>query len=488
MVSACEVKIEAQELRPSNIFTSLDTIRGKVYVNVRSEISLSCIQIKLEGISQSIIREKHLVKRKEKEIAKLESHRLLYETRTIFPPKNVRQVSSAKEFTLTPGEYEYDFEFKLPLESSCGSNNAPTNGITNKFQVVRRNSDQLNSNNSAHFRGPLPPSLSDLGELGQINYFLKVTVKRTSIIKPNIRKFSPFRFIPFDSLEHLNSSSRELNFIRKEQVFKDKIPEIIAIIDKPQRPYSGQGYQTPPSPQRRSSSFLKTLFFGSSDDISQSSTSIPQPPPTPPKNEPPTITAYDVPFFFEARFNGLFQTVGKSPTYKLYVLSKANPKKYIGMNGESSGLGAVYLKNLKIELFIVTNVVSQEFKRQDYKVITLCQLSVSGKLDLAYARKSKAINEQTGSALHELEIPTSLYSNAVIPYSLVPNFKTCNMERKYKLKITAGFAETKDSKKIKEVSIDTWIDLIGGIPPPMASESIPARANLPTYADATGYR
>ncbi|CAM9024613.1 unnamed protein product [Wickerhamomyces anomalus] len=391
MVSACEVKIEVQDLRASNIFTNLDTIRGKVYVNVRSEISLSCIQIKLEGVSQSIIRKKEWVKKKEKTVTKVENHTLLYEAKTIFPPKNIRKVSSAKDFTLTPGEYEYDFEFKLPYNSTCETNIAPKNGITNKFQIVRTNLEYVNKAD-LHVQGMLPPSLTDLGDLAQINYFLKVTVKRASLIKPNIRKISPFRFVPFDSVDHINRSNRELNFLRREYVFKDKIPEIIALFNKPAGINSPVPKQSPPSPQRRSS-------------------------------------------------------IGKPPSYRLYVLSKANPKKYLGIDGESSGLGAIYLKSLKIDLFIISNIVSQEFKKQDMKLITLCQVSVSGKLDLAYARKSKAINEQTGSALHELEIPQSVFSNAIIPYSVVPSFKTCNVQRKYKLKITAGFTDTKSSKK-----------------------------------------
>lgn len=323
-----------------------------------------------------------------------------------------------------------------------------------------------------------------------------MTVKRASIIKPNIRKFTPFRFIPFDSVDHINRSSRELNFFRKEHVFKDKIPEIIALFDRPtgiNPTTSNTTKPTPPSPQRRSSSFLKTLFFGSWDDVSQQqqqAASPPQqqvqqlqPPPTPPKDEPPTITSHDVPFYFEARFHGLFQTVGRPPSYRLFILSKTNPKKYLGIDGESSGLGAIYLKSLKIDLYIVSNVISQEFRKQDLKVINLLQVHVSGKLDLAYARKSKAINQQTGSSLYELEIPQSVFSNAIIPYSIVPSFKTCNVQRKYKLKISAGFAETKTSKKLQEVELETWIDVLGGIPPPMANETIPAQANLPTYAD-----
>lgn len=480
MVSNCEVKIEVQDLRASNIFTNLDTIRGKVFINVRSEISLSCVQVKLEGVSQSTIRKQQVVKKKEKTVTKVENHTLLYEARTIFPPKNIRKVSKAKEFTLTPGEYEYDFEFKIPYESTCGNNTAPKNGITNKFQIVKTNLEYVNQAD-VHINGMLPPSLSDLGDLAQINYFLKVTVKRASILKPNIRKYSPFRFIPFDPVDHINHSNRELNFIRREHIFKDKIPEIIALVEKPTTPRTGsvQGFDppTPPTPQRRSSSFLKTLFFGE-EQVQQ-----PIPPPTPAKNEPPIITAYDVPFYFEARFHGLFETVGRAPGYRLYVLSKVNPKKYLGINGETSGLGAIYLKTLQVNLFVVSNVASQEFRKQDVKVITLCQVSVSGTLDLAYARKSKAINEQSGNALYELEIPQSVFSNAIIPYSVVPNFKTCNVERKYKLRITAGFAETKSSKKVKEVVLETWIDILGGIPPPMANETVPAQANLPTYAD-----
>ena len=69
-------------------------------------------------------------------------HKALYDTVIVFPPDNVRQVSQAKDFTLTPGNYSYPFEFKLPLNNSC----VQLQGITNKVLFNKKNFDLIINN------------------------------------------------------------------------------------------------------------------------------------------------------------------------------------------------------------------------------------------------------------------------------------------------------------------------------------------------------
>lgn len=518
----CDVKIEIDRLTSGGTFTNYDVISGSVTLTVTGSISLNYIQVKLEGISKtelSIPREPTGRKeRRDKVISDV--HRVLYDTMVVFPPENVRQVSNAKEFTLSPGNYTYPFKFKVPLNNSC----VKMLGITNKVQFNKKsfdlrinngnlNSDTLRNMTSLylqnfqnlalgpgnqqsspgnamsaqpqsqpyHITNQLPPSLSGLNDFASVKYFVKVTCKRSSFLKVNLRAFDPFIFLPLDLDSHnqplFNSGDfeeyREV-FVRKEVVFKNRLPEIVGM--KVPASDSKSLPKTPgyfPVPQRKG--FFSKFFDNSSPYGTPPATSSVLPP-LPKKSSTgsnkPKVNKADVPFSFEARFrHPAFLIPTKSPSFKLYLVSRLNPSVYslgeYGKPDESNGLGVVYLHRLVIELTSTTFVsvlendgsVNEIHKSKHEDVITVCNNTYQNlRFDLMNCKKLKSSSSTSSSnSLHdvyELEIPRKYFSNCVLPDYLSPSFRTCNIQRKYKLTLVAGFS----SEKISDINNQTELN------------------------------
>lgn len=470
-MGTCDIKIEINDIRQIG-FTSLDTIQGKIFINLSSEITLNSIQIKLIGVAKTSFEGK-FNRQSDKIITKEEKHLLLYETKTIFPIKE----SKSKELSLSPGEHDFQFNIKIPLNNSC------YDGLTNNknFNMFSKSNSNLSLDVPNHRLQTLPPSLSDLKPYASIYYYLKVIIKRPSLLKSNITKEKTIKLSQFNGVDNVHRSAA-LNFVRKENIFKDKIPEIIAIIE---RTIPIEPPKTPILKKRNSG--LKTFLFGESSQ-SGSNSSTPSPSPKIQQKsycEPPTIHSHDIPFYFEARSYGFLQTIGQPVSIKFYLLSKAKPKKFFGINGYSSGLGAIYLKYFHIELVLITDIRAQDLSQRLVEHKVICSVDTTVKLDLAFAKESKSLNEQNGNPLYEVKIPKALYQDSLVPSKLIPSFKTCNIERRYKFIVTAKFAESSntDPKKFKTISLDCNITLLSGIEPPFASETAPPTALLPRYEE-----
>lgn len=526
----CDVKIEINRATSGGTFTNYDVLSGTVTLTVTGSISLNYIQVKLEGISKtelSIPREPNGKKDRKDRILN-DIHKVLYDTMIVFPPENVRNVSKAKEFTLSPGNYTYPFHFKIPLNNSC----VKLLGITNKVQFNKKtldlrinngnlNSDSLrnmtnlyisnfqnslNGNPGAtpsqsqpvtqnyHITNQLPPSLSGLSDFASIKYFVKVTCKRSSFLKVNLRAFDPFIFLPLDLDSHneplFNSGDfeeyREV-FVRKELAFKNRIPDIVgmkmASPDKslPKTP----GY----FPTNQKKGFL-SKFFDTSAPYGHPS-SGPNVPKKSRSNSYPQVNDTDVPFAFEARFrHPEFLIPTKSPSFKLYLVSKMNPSIYslaeYGKPEETNGLGAVFLQRLVVELTSTTIISVLEndgssnevHKSRHDDVITICNNSYQNlRFDLMNCKKLKSSSSTSSSNslgdLFELEIPKKYYSNCVLPDYLSPSFRTCNIQRKYKLSVVGGFSSERISdinnqaeltKKLRYVDLQVNdIKVLGGL-------------------------
>ncbi|EGW30032.1 uncharacterized protein SPAPADRAFT_73455 [Spathaspora passalidarum NRRL Y-27907] len=479
-MSMGDVKIEIDRRITDGTFTNYDIIKGSVTLVVTNSISLNWIQVKLEGVSSSQLSIPRVASvnsrrrdRDKKDKIVRDVHKILYDTAIVFPPDNVRQVSQAKEFTLTPGNYSYPFEFKIPLNNSCVKMTGITNKVTfnsKTFDVMINNGNfnpaliqnkaqqlysdyisgtppstpgssqappQQQQQHSYHITSQLPPSLSGNGEFASIKYYVKVTCKRSSFFKTNLRAFDPFIFLPLD----LDEYNRPLNtvggdyeeyrevFVRKELIFKNRIPEIVG---------------------------------------------VKIPPPAPPsKSEPPTK---DVPFSFEIRFrHPAFLIPTKRPSFKLFLISNLNPDRYslakYERPEESNGLGVVYLQRLTIDLICTTAVsvletdgnMNETHMGKNEERINICNNNYQNlKFDLRKCKINKKC-DASNVRLYELEIPKKYFENCILPDYLAPSFKTCNISRKYTLVVTGGFSAEKIvdfknsievNKKIKYVDLD----------------------------------
>ncbi|EGV66313.1 hypothetical protein PSN45_003542 [Yamadazyma tenuis] len=497
----CDVAIEIDRATSGGTFTNYDVLTGSVKLTVTGSISLNYIQVKLEGISKTelsipreVLRRDKRDRREKRDKILQDAHRVLYDTLIVFPPENIRQVSKAKEFTLTPGTYTYPFTFKLPLNNSC----IKLSGITNKVSFnmkkldLKINNGNFNSNmvknmavsylqgqqmpstsappptqQAYHVTAQLPPSLSGLGEFASIKYFVKVTCKRSSFLKVNLRAFDPFIFLPLDLDSHnlplIHSEDYEEYreaFVRKDVVFKNRIPEIIGVkMPSGKVSMSSNDKLLPQAPlvvPRKS--FLQKLF------------EPPAPPPNPRRNSAasgstsprPQVNTQDVPFAFEIRFrHPAFLIPTKLPSFKLYLVSNVRPSVYslseFGRPEESNGLGVVYLQRLVMDLTSTTTisvlesdgVLNEIHKSRHDDVINICNNTYQNlKLDLMNCKRSKNSSSTTASNnlannVYELEIPKKYFANCVLPDYLSPSFRTCNIQRKYRLTVVGGFSSEK---------------------------------------------
>lgn len=469
-----DVRIDIERKDTGGTFTNYDTVRGTVTLVVTSSISIGYIQVKLEGVSKTEIkipRERNHKDRRDKDKWIQDVHKVLYDTVLVFPPENVRQVSKAKEFTLTPGNYSYPFEFKIPLNNSC----IKLLGITNKMLFnLKRFDFSINNGNfnrgmvkniatlyvnkamgaqqgptppqqaqqsDYHIVSQLPPSLSGIGDFASVKYFVKVTCKR-GLLQPNLRSIDPFIFLPLDVLDNnMNEEYREV-FVRKEIVFKNRAPDVAGVKVPSEK-------QLPPAPNARGF-FLRFLDSGSAPMLSRSN----------PHSYLPDSELIDVPFSFEVRFrHPAFLIPTKKPSFKLFLVSPVNPNNYslakYGRPDESSGLGVVYMQRLIVELKSYTTIsvlekdgASTIHRSRHAEDIPIADNAFNNlRFDFSKAQKQKSSSSSSTSRgpreLYEIEIPRKYYENLVLPDRLAPSFSTCNITRLYQLLVAGGFTSEK---------------------------------------------
>lgn len=452
----CDVLVDIDKHENGGTFTNYDIISGNVRLLTTSLISLAYIQVKLEGVATSSMLIPRNPEKRERDKHLQDVHQVLYDTLVVFPPENVRLVSASKEYTLVPGTYEYPFQFKIPLASQC----IKKKGITNKVQFNSQNFRVMVNNGNfnrgvlknavskavlsymappgqqgqqmpRHVERQLPP-LMTVRDLASVRYYIKVTCKRSSFLKSNLRAYDPFVFLPLDIDKHNRPLGESLDFdeykeefYRREIVFRNRLPEIVGLkLDRP-----------PPLDK-------KGFFFldrASGFDIKPTS----------------------VPFSFEVRFrHPAFLVPAYRPSFRLYLLLFQDPFRYsLGAYGkpeESNGLGVVYMQKLIIELRCSTTVLvietdgSLEDVHQARKedVVTLCNNTYENlRFDFHSAKKllslQAVLSEFVQGDSYELEIPRRYFDNLDLPSNLPPLFETCNILRKYSLSVVGGFSSDK---------------------------------------------
>lgn len=445
----------------SPVFSNNDIITGEVTLTVTRSIDINYIEVKLEGVSRSELRVMRQRNRSRNNTGKdsktiWDAHKLLYQTVVVFPPSNVREVSNAKDFTLTPGTYTYPFEFRLPMYTQCESQtpdgrqslqNGNLNlnminsqyflGISNKASSMFR----LETGNSHfHLVTPLPPTIKPISNFASIDYFVKATCKRSSFFKTSLREHDPFEFTPLDPI--LPISDRKI-FVRKKILFKDRVPDVVGISLPPGALASKK---LPTTPKRVKKGFFQKLFDNYVD--------LPAPPPSLKlglRMYYPEIESNDVEFGFEIRFPDPPSMILDQPvSFSLFLVSNTDPSVYsfakYGKPEDSNGMGVVYMQRLEAEI-ISTTVVSVLEQSRDvihhgsklYKTL-LCDNSFDNiRLDLKDCTPLNNSMVGMPGFRFELEIPPKYYSNCVLPVNLSPSFEACNISRGYTLELKAGF-------------------------------------------------
>ncbi|CCH46965.1 hypothetical protein BN7_6572 [Wickerhamomyces ciferrii] len=412
-------------------YKPLDVIRGRVNLKVHKEISVKEVTVKFAGISRSEfqVNERRRTANgntQNRKVTKTEFHTVAYDEGIIFPPPNVRNVSNSKEFTLTPGEYVYDFAFKIPLRNVCYLTNTGGRGVT-------------------HGDTRLPPSMGITG-IGNINYQVRVTVKRASWFKSNPQEHKNPMVTSFDPIDDIISHTHPF-FLRNSIVFSDKIHKRIALTEKPTGPES---YEIPikESARKKSSHFIKSLFGN--------------------KGPPPKFAQeYDVPFVFEVRCSTPFLRIGRVPQLKIFLTSKHGPERYRGIDNQTSGLGQFILEDFGIYLIGTYSVIAEGRSVQEQRIYRLNhKRDLSMELDLANLEPNPLHGTTADSNPFQLELPFSLYGDAVVLDVVKPTFDTCNIKVDYKLNIWAKFLEEKKSWGSKKLEFLTPVTVLTGVPAP----------------------
>lgn len=462
-------------------------MRGEVRLSTTSSVSLSCIQVKLEGISstQMMVPERRGKRAREKVIH--DTHKFLYKTAIVFPPENIRQVSSNSDFTLGPGTHTYPFELHFPRTTSCTSISGVTNiaSINKKTRTVVLNNgnfgvDQLKNtatgyvqslNNpnlrrqqeqqqqealnqcSYHIRTPLPPTFAHDGGSANVHYFVKVTCKRSSLLKQNYRKTNPFKFRPLDIERTGDSHARHREvFFRREVVF-------------PNRSYvpDSESLKALPNVPAREGFFLS--FFGNKQRDGPASGSGRQ------------GRRKLIPYGVEVRLRaGTSFVPGRPPPLKIYLISENDPSLFslsqYGKGTESNGLGVLYLQSLSLELESITTtsvletVYGNEIHEQEsIETIPLCKNVYDNlKFDLINATSlvstSTTSNDYISPSSFELEVPRHFYENCRVPKNVVPAFQTCNITRSYRLVVQLGLSSEPVNNMLQQQENKVMIDIV----------------------------
>lgn len=107
-------------------YTNYDNLSGIAKLEVQNRIDVKSITVEFYGNAYA----ENTRYRNERFETHSTAHELVLITTTIFPPKEVSSVSSAKSFTLTPGSYSYPFSIRLPgADFVCNCNSWPFHNI-----------------------------------------------------------------------------------------------------------------------------------------------------------------------------------------------------------------------------------------------------------------------------------------------------------------------------------------------------------------------
>ncbi|KAF2427248.1 hypothetical protein EJ08DRAFT_593140 [Tothia fuscella] len=178
--------------QPHNHFTNLDVITGSVALQVPVTTSVSHINVKLEGEARTrLMSPPGPDPRRDRPRPVVEIHKLLYRVQKVFPPDDP-SAGPGPTYLISPGNYTYPFQFKLPFNNSCNNQNTvATNVSFAGFQL------EVAKNPTHHVKATLPPSIYYPGE-AEIRYYVKCTVNRPSILKENPRAFCNLAFVPIE--------------------------------------------------------------------------------------------------------------------------------------------------------------------------------------------------------------------------------------------------------------------------------------------------
>ena len=110
-------------------------------------------------------------------------HKLLYKTALVFPTPELQvNAIESSSYTLPPGQYEYPFSFRIPVNNSCSNIDSSTMSKSFKGLMLDFSNDM-----NKHTKKTLPPTLTGFPGLAEIRYYIKVTAVKPKFYQENLR-------------------------------------------------------------------------------------------------------------------------------------------------------------------------------------------------------------------------------------------------------------------------------------------------------------
>lgn len=360
---------------PHTHYTNLDIIQGRVFLRVPTPSNVSSIIVKLEGEARTRLLVAVRPDRPEKQRPVLEVHKLLYQSQVLWPANAPPDIATSKAtYTLNVGQYEYPFQFKIPLNNSCQTSNSLSTNVsfTNIVPEVAKTPTR-------HVKQTLPPSLNGFPGEAEVGYFVKVTVNRPQFFKENPRAMANFTLLPIEPPRPSQADGEA--YARRQHQFLEE-PAIVSAGEKG--------------------------FFDTAD--SNRKVSISKGPTSPTSGTPPRVT-------LDARLpNPAVLTCNQDVPLRVLVKNNSERKKN------------VYLQMLQIELIGYTEVRAHEFTRTESNSWILASMS----------NMAIPLGSPTDHIGTEIPINPEYWQDKPIPNTVAPSFQTCNLSRFYELEARVG--------------------------------------------------
>ncbi|KAI3326070.1 hypothetical protein HD806DRAFT_489127 [Xylariaceae sp. AK1471] len=359
--------------KPPDFYTNLDFISGRVILALRRPETIGNIIVKLEGESRTALPFQPERRNEHYSAAGnlvTENHKILYRVFQVYPDDRLALL-------LQPGQHEFKFNFKVPLNNIChdaraisalmgvggvgGVGNAGILG-TGGFRTM----DGAKQLMLAHVKTTLPPSLTGFPQEAEIRYYIKVTIQRPGIFKENWRYQVGFKFLPVEP-PRPNSPKQEA-FARRPFAFKPGTP----------------------LPTRRS-------FFGNKPTNARDGAG----------QTPPSI-----------------EMCARLPFPSILTCNEPIPLRILSKK-LAPAQEQVYLTALEVALVGYTHIRVanlEKVERTTWIVVSALNLSI-------------ALGSPTDPVDTEFEIPNTLWAAQRLPNTIAPSFKTCNLARRYELEL-----------------------------------------------------
>lgn len=391
-------------------YTNLDYVSGRIILAINRAEQIGSIVVKLEGESTTALQVPHPHENSLRQgpppgppgSVVSESHKLLYKVQQVFPDEYYASANNPYgAHPLHPGEHEFPFKFKLPINNACGDPMAMSKiggiggmggfgsggGLFGMGGVrVMDGSKQLFLR---HVTRTLPPSLTGFPMEAEIRYFIKVTVQRPGFLKENWRFQTGFKFLPIEP-PRPKKTGQEV-FARRPFTFRPR---------------------SPAQPEKKRSSFFPKKGDTSSLDAKGSRSADNPPAPSVEISarlpHPPALTC--------------------NKPIPLRLVSK----KLVDCPDE------IFLVSLQMELIGFTEVRCHNiYNRRVNRWVVASNTNLSIPLTTS---PQDEVNK-------EVVLPDTVWSSPSLPNTIAPSFVGCNIIRRYELEVKLGVAWGKPSSK-----------------------------------------